>query len=86
MQTPVLVDRPDPINLVLAQEEDRLDWLLPVRHSRMAVSPFTFYRGTAVVMAADLARQPHSGVMVQLCGGSHLLNFGFYASPEPQLL
>jgi uncharacterized protein (DUF2252 family) len=52
----------------------------------MAVSAFTFYRGTAVVMAADLARQPHSGVMVQLCGDAHLLNFGFYASPERQLL
>ena len=86
MQPPVLVDRPDPIALMLAQEESRLDWLLPVRHSRMAVSAFTFYRGTAVVMAADLARQPHSGVMVQLCGDAHLLNFGFYASPERQLL
>ena len=86
MQPPVLVDRPDPIDLMLAQEESRLDWLLPVRHSRMAVSAFTFYRGTAVVMAADLARQPHSGVMVQLCGDAHLLNFGFYASPERQLL
>jgi uncharacterized protein (DUF2252 family) len=86
MQPPVLVDRPDPITLMLAQEEGRLDWLLPVRHSRMAVSPFTFYRGAAVVMAADLARQPHSGVMVQLCGDAHLLNFGFYGSPERQLL
>ena len=86
MEPPVLVDRPDPIDLMLAQEEGRLDWLLPVRHSRMAVSAFTFYRGTAVVMAADLARQPHSGVMVQLCGDAHLLNFGFYASPERQLL
>ena len=86
MQPPLLVDRPDPIDLMLAQEEGRLDWLLPVRHSRMAVSAFTFYRGTAVVMAADLACQPHSGVMVQLCGDAHLLNFGFYASPERQLL
>ena len=86
MEPPLLVDRPDPIDLMLAQEEGRLDWLLPVRHSRMAVSAFTFYRGTAVVMAADLARQPHSGVMVQLCGDAHLLNFGFYASPERQLL
>jgi uncharacterized protein (DUF2252 family) len=86
MQPPVLVDRPNPIDLMLAQEESRLDWLLPVRHSRMAVSAFTFFRGTAVVMAADLARQPHSGVMVQLCGDAHLLNFGFYASPERHLL
>ena len=86
MQPPVLVDRPNPIDLMLVQEESRLDWLLPVRHSRMAVSAFTFFRGTAVVMAADLARQPHSGVMVQLCGDAHLLNFGFYASPERHLL
>ena len=86
MEPPLLVDRPDPIDLMLAQEEGRLDWLLPVRHSRMAVSAFTFYRGTAVVMAADLARQPHSGVMVQLCGDAHLLNFGFYGSPERHLL
>jgi uncharacterized protein (DUF2252 family) len=56
MQPPVLVDRPDPIELMLAQEKSRLDWLLPVRHSRMAESAFTFYRGSAVVMAADLAR------------------------------
>ncbi len=71
MQTPVLVDHPDQINLVL---------------SRMAVSLVTFYRGTAVVMATEQARQPHSGVMVQLCGDAHLLNIGFYASPERQLL
>jgi uncharacterized protein (DUF2252 family) len=86
MEPPLMVDRPDPIDLLLAQEHDRLDWLLPVRHSRMAVSAFTFYRGAAAVMAADLARQPHSGVMVQLCGDAHLLNFGFYGSPERQLL
>ena len=86
IEPPLLVDRPDPIDLLLAQEHDRLDWLLPVRHSRMAVSAFTFYRGAAAVMAADLARQPHSGVMVQLCGDAHLLNFGFYGTPERQLL
>ena len=81
-----MVDRPDPIDLLLAQEQGRLDWLLPVRHSRMAVSAFAFYRGAAAVMAADLARQPHSRLMVQLCGDAHLLNFGFYGSPERQLL
>jgi uncharacterized protein (DUF2252 family) len=52
----------------------------------MAESPFAFFRGAAAVMASDLARQPHSGLMVQLCGDAHLLNFGFYASPERQLL
>ncbi|MFZ9974795.1 MAG: DUF2252 family protein, partial [Vulcanococcus sp.] len=86
IEPPLLVDRPDPIDLLLAQDHDRLDWLLPVRHSRMAVSAFTFYRGACAVMAADLARQPHSGVMVQLCGDAHLLNFGFYGTPERQLL
>ena len=86
MEPPLLVDRPDPIELLLAQEQGRLDWLLPVRHSRMAVSAFTFYRGAASVMAADLARQPHSGLLVQLCGDAHLMNFGFYGSPERQLL
>jgi uncharacterized protein (DUF2252 family) len=72
--------------LLLQQEAQRLPWLVPVRHSRMAQSPFAFFRGAAAVMAADLARQPHSGLMVQLCGDAHLLNFGFYASPERSLL
>ena len=78
--------RPDPLLLLAQQEAKRLPWLLPVRHRRMAETPFTFFRGAAVVMASDLARQPHSGLMVQLCGDAHLLNFGFYASPERQLL
>ena len=72
--------------LLQQQEAQRLPWLVPVRHSRMAQSPFAFFRGAAAVMAADLARQPHSGLMVQLCGDAHLLNFGFYASPERSLL
>lgn len=78
--------RPDPLELLQQQEQQRLPWLVPVRHSRMAQSPFAYFRGAAAVMAADLARQPHSGLMVQLCGDAHLLNFGFYASPERQLL
>ena len=78
--------RRDPIELLSQQEAQRLPWLVPVRHSRMAQSPFAFFRGAAAVMAADLARQPHSGLMVQLCGDAHLLNFGFYASPERSLL
>ncbi|MEY4430651.1 MAG: hypothetical protein RLZZ533_587 [Cyanobacteriota bacterium] len=81
-----LMERPDPLDLLEQQEEQRLPWLLPVRHSRMAESPFAFFRGAAVVMAADLGRRPHSGLMVQLCGDAHLLNFGFYGSPERQLL
>ena len=79
-------ERPDSLALLVQQEATRLPWLVPVRHHRMAASPFAFFRGAAVVMASDLARRPHSGLMVQLCGDAHLLNFGFYASPERQLL
>jgi uncharacterized protein (DUF2252 family) len=78
--------RRDPIQLLCQQEADRLAWLVPVRHSRMAENPFAFFRGAAAIMAADLARKAHSGLMVQLCGDAHLLNFGFYGSPERQLL
>jgi len=78
--------RLDPLELLRQQEAQRLPWLVPERHRRMAESPFAFFRGAAIVMAADLGRQPHSGLMVQLCGDAHLLNFGFYGSPERQLL
>jgi len=78
--------RPDPLPLLTEQEAQRLPWLVPVRHGRMAESPFAFFRGAAVVMASDLGRRPHSGLIVQLCGDAHLLNFGFYGSPERQLL
>ena len=78
--------RLDPLELLRQQEATRLPWLLSERHRRMAESPFAFFRGAAIVMAADLGRQPHSGLMVQLCGDAHLLNFGFYGSPERQLL
>ena len=81
-----LMERPDPLALLEQQEAERLPWLVPVRHSRMAENPFAFFRGAAVVMASDLSRRPHSGLMVQLCGDAHLLNFGFYGSPERQLL
>lgn len=79
-------ERPDPLELLLRQEEGRLQRLLPVRHSRMAQSPLSFFRGGAAIMAADLARQPRSDQIVQLCGDAHLLNFGFAASPERHLL
>jgi hypothetical protein len=78
--------RPDPLALLLDQEAERLPWLLPERHRRMAESAFAFYRGAAAVMASDLARQAHSGLMVQLCGDAHLMNFGLFASPERELL
>ncbi|WP_405971634.1 DUF2252 domain-containing protein [Streptomyces sp. NBC_00988] len=80
------VDRPDPVAVLERQGRDRLPELLPIRYGRMAASPFAFLRGSAAVMAADLASQPHTGLTVQLCGDAHLLNFGLYASPERALL
>ena len=79
-------DRPDPVELLVAQNATREADLVPVRHGRMTVSPFTFYRGAAKVMAADLATTPMAGLGVQLCGDAHLSNFGLFASPERQLL
>ena len=79
-------DRPDPIAVLERQESTRLQWLLPERHARMAQSAFACFRGTPAVMAIDLGQAPHSGLEVQLCGDAHLLNFGFYASPERALL
>ena len=78
--------RPDPAALLQAEEEDRVHELAPVRHSRMLVSPFTFFRGAAAIMAGDLAGTPTSGVTVQLCGDAHMSNFGLFASPERQML
>ncbi|AQA04481.1 hypothetical protein BVC93_20930 [Mycobacterium sp. MS1601] len=69
-----------------AQEAVRDTTLLPLRYARMAASPWTYLRGAAAVMAADLAATPHSGLTVQMCGDAHVLNFGFWASPERQLL
>ena len=78
--------RSDPVALIEGQNVDRIPWLLPVRRARMAVSPFTFYRGSARIMAADLAPTPVSGIRTQLCGDAHLANFGAYASPERRLV
>ncbi|MFF5482305.1 DUF2252 domain-containing protein [Streptomyces sp. NPDC012935] len=80
------VDRPDPVAVLERQGRDRLPELLPIRYGRMTASPFAFLRGSAAVMAADLAAAPHTGLTVQLCGDAHLLNFGLYASPERSLL
>ena len=80
------MDRPDPIALLQEQDATREADLVPVRHGRMMVSPFTFYRGGAKIMAADLKDTPRAGLNVQLCGDAHLSNFGFYASPERRLL
>ncbi len=78
--------RPDPVALLLEQATSRIQGLVPVRHGRMAVSSFTYYRGAALPMAADLATTPGSGVTVQLCGDAHLSNFGLFASPERNLV
>jgi uncharacterized protein (DUF2252 family) len=80
------VNRPDPITLLEEQNATREPDLVPVRHGRMMASPFTFYRGAAKVMAADLADTPTAGLHVQLCGDAHLSNFGAFASPERTLL
>ncbi len=79
-------DRPDPVGLLEEQDTTREPDLVPVRHGRMMVSPFTFYRGAAKIMAADLKDTPVAGLEVQLCGDAHLSNFGLFASPERILL
>jgi uncharacterized protein (DUF2252 family) len=79
-------DRPDPIALLEEQNRTRDRDLVPVRHGRMLASPFTFYRGAAKIMAADLRDTPRAGLNSQLCGDAHLSNFGVFASPERTLL
>src|SRR6516225_7064255 len=79
-------DRPDPVALLEEQNTTRVPDLVPVRHGRMMVSPFTFYRGAAKIMAADLKDTPVAGLEAQLCGDAHLSNFGAFASPERRLL
>ena len=74
------------VDLVLGQEADRLQNLLPIRHGRMLASPFAFYRGSAVVMAYDLAAGPQTSLTSQVCGDAHLSNFGLYGSPERRLV
>ncbi len=76
----------DPVGLLLEQAKSRVPELVPVRHGRMLVSPFTYFRGAALPMAVDLARTPTSGLRVQLCGDAHLSNFGAFASPERRLV
>jgi uncharacterized protein (DUF2252 family) len=79
-------NRPDPIELLKRQAATRVPELVPIRYGRMLVSPFTFYRGAALIMASDLAATPRSGLTVQCCGDAHLSNFGVFASPERQLV
>ncbi len=79
-------DRPDPIALLEEQAASRIPELIPIRYGRMLESAFAFFRGTALIMASDLATTPRSGFTVQLCGDAHLSNFGMFASPERHLL
>ncbi len=79
-------DRPNPISLLRAQDANRFQDLVPIRWGRMSVSPFTFFRGSAALMAADLAPLPRTELTVQLCGDAHLSNFGMFASPERTLM
>ena len=79
-------DRPDPVALLEEQAASRVPELVPIRYGRMLASPFTFYRGAALIMAADLAATPVTGVTVQLCGDAHLSNFGLFGTPERQML
>jgi uncharacterized protein (DUF2252 family) len=78
--------RPDPVGQLEGQGAARVPELLPIRYGRMAISPFTFFRGAALVMASDLASTPSSGITVQACGDAHLSNFGMFASPERRLV
>ena len=79
-------DRPDPVELLQGDDASRVPELLPIRYGRMAVSAFTFFRGAALPMAADLAGTPRSGLVAQICGDAHLANFGVFASPERRLV
>jgi hypothetical protein len=74
------------VDLINQSHEGRLDWLIPVRVARMISSPYGFLRGTAIVMAEDVAGLPATGINPVVCGDSHLGNFGFYASPEGELV
>ena len=78
--------RPPVVQQIMASHEGRVDSLIPVRVGRMAASPYGFLRGTAVVMADDLSHLPATGIQPVICGDSHLGNFGFYASPERELV
>ena len=79
-------DRPDPVSLLEGQAVSRVPELVPIRYGRMLLSPFTFFRGAALIMASDLDSTPRSGLTTQICGDAHLSNFGLFASPERALM
>ncbi len=78
--------RDDAMDIITAQDVSRLQELVPIRHGRMSVSPFTFYRATAAVMASDLSRTPTTDLTLQICGDAHLSNFGVFAGPDRRLV
>jgi uncharacterized protein (DUF2252 family) len=82
----VPANRADPVELLEKQAESRVPELVPIRYGRMLVSPFTFYRGAAAIMAADLGAGPRTSLRAQLCGDAHLSNFGVFGSPERRLI
>jgi uncharacterized protein (DUF2252 family) len=79
-------DRPDPVSLLKGQDEGRIDKLIPIRYGRMLDSPFTFFRGSAILMATDLVNTPATGIEAILCGDAHLSNFGVFATPERRMV
>ena len=79
-------NRPDPLQLLEESNKGRIPQLIPIRYGRMVQTPFTFYRGAALNMAADLAVTPATGLRVQACGDAHLLNFGAFATPERRVI
>src|SRR5690242_16262289 len=79
-------NRRDPVDILLAQAKTRLPFLVPIRHARMLSNPFAFLRGSAAVMAADLAKTPTTGLQVQACGDLHVSNFGVFASAARNLV
>jgi uncharacterized protein (DUF2252 family) len=78
--------RPDPVDILERQAQDRVPELVPIRYGRMLMSPFAFYRGAAAIMASDLATTPRTGLRVQACGDAHLANFGIFAAPDRRLV
>src|SRR3954451_13788598 len=78
--------RQSPVAIIRRQNKSRVPELVPIRHGRMSESAFTFYRGGAGIMAADLGAAPHTGLTVQLCGDAHLSNFGIFAAPDRRLI
>ena len=79
-------DRPDPVGILEKENATRVPELVPIRHGRMIVSPFTFYRGGAAIMAGDLSRTATTGLRVQCCGDAHLSNFGVFAAPDRRVV